>query len=201
MTMKRDGEIDMTTEVAPAHRTLEELVEALESAGPSPQDRGTVEMIVRRPDKNVREVLESADVDLAVGVVGDNWHARGSSSMPDKQANPEAQIAIMNSRTIHAIAQDRTFWPLAGDQLFLDLDLSAENLPAGQRLAIGSVILEVTALPHNGCAKFTERFGSGATHLVNSKEGRENRRRGINTRVIQAGTIRVGDTVTKIDAE
>lgn len=190
-----------TIDVAPAHRTLEDLMRALESAGPSPLDHGTVEMIVRRPTHNEREVLESAEVDLEHGMVGDNWRARGSKSMPDNRPHPEAQIAIMNSRTIHAIAQDRSYWPLAGDQLFLDLDLSAENLPAGQRLAIGSVILEVTPLPHNGCAKFTERFGSGATHLVNSKEGREHRRRGINTRVIQAGIIRVGDTVTKIDGE
>jgi hypothetical protein len=181
------------------HLTLEELNQELASAGQSPQNGGTVEMIVCRPAVGEREVLEHAEIDLIEGLVGDTWQARGSRHTDDGRAHPEAQIAIMNSRTIQAIAQDRALWPLAGDQLFLDLDLSAENLPAGQRLSIGTAILEVTALPHNGCAKFTERFGSGATKLVNSPEGRQHRRRGINTRVIQAGTIHVGDVVTKLD--
>ncbi len=180
------------------HLSLEELHEGLAALGQSPADYGTVEMIVRRPDKGEREVLNQAELDVTVGLVGDNWQARGSKAMEDGRAHPEAQIAIMNSRTIQAIAQDRALWSLAGDQLFLDLDLSVENLPAGQRLAIGTAILEVTALPHNGCAKFTERFGSGATKLVNSPEGRQHRRRGINTRIVQAGTIHVGDTVRKI---
>jgi hypothetical protein len=180
------------------HLTLEELHDQLAKLGQSPQDSGTVEMIVRRPAVGEREVLDHAEIDLTEGVVGDTWQARGSKSTDDGRAHPEAQIAIMNSRTIQAITQDRSLWPLAGDQLFLDLDLSAENLPAGTQLAIGTAVLEVTPLPHNGCAKFTERFGSGATHLVNSPEGRQNRRRGINTRVVQAGTIRVGDVVTKI---
>lgn len=180
------------------HFTLEELHEELAALGPSPQDGGTVELIVRRPAVGEREVLEQAEIDLTEGVIGDTWQARGSKSTEDGRAHPEAQIAIMNSRTIQAIARDRSLWPLAGDQLFLDLDLSAENLPAGTRLAIGTAVLEVTPLPHNGCAKFTERFGSGATKLVNSPEGRENRRRGINTKVVQAGTIHVGDVVTKI---
>jgi hypothetical protein len=183
------------------HLTLEELNDKLAAAGQSPQDSGTVEMIVRRPAVGEREVLQQAEVDLNEGLVGDTWQVRGSKSTDDGRAHPEAQLAIMNSRTIHAIAQDRSLWPLAGDQLFLDLDLSAENLPAGTQLAIGTAILEVTPLPHNGCAKFTERFGSGATKLVNSPEGRENRRRGINTRVVQAGTIQVGDVVTKIEVK
>lgn len=184
----------------PTHLTLEELHNELDIAGQSPQDCGTVEMIVSRPSIGERQVLEHAEIDLIEGLSGDSWQARGSKHTEDGRAHPEAQIAIMNSRTIQAIAQNRSLWPLAGDQLFLDLDLSADNLPAGQRLAIGTAILEVTALPHNGCDKFTERFGSGATKLVNSAEGRQNRRRGINTRVIQPGTVHVGDVVTKIES-
>ncbi|MBZ0320461.1 MAG: MOSC domain-containing protein [Anaerolineae bacterium] len=182
----------------PQHFNMTQIEASLVEQGLSPADNGTVEMIVCRPDHGERLVLEQAEFDLITGLLGDNWQARGNRDMPDGSANPDAQIAIMNSRTIHALTQDRSVWPLAGDQLFLDLDLSADNLPPGQRLAIGSVILEVTALPHNGCGKFNERFGSDATKLVNSREGRAARRRGINTRIVQAGKIRVGDRVTKL---
>lgn len=182
----------------PQHFSMTQIEASLAEQGHSPADNGTVEMIVCRPDRGERVVLEQAEFDLTEGLLGDNWRVRGSSDMPDRSANPDAQIAVMNSRTIHALTQDRSVWPLAGDQLFLDLDLSAENLPAGTRLAIGSVVLEVTALPHNGCGKFNERFGSDATKLVNSREGRAARRRGINTRIVQQGIIRVGDRVTKL---
>lgn len=180
------------------HMTLEQIHERLAERGASPQDKGTVEMIVRRPDMGEREVLDSAELDLTEGMVGDNWRTRGSSRTEDGSANPLAQITLMNSRTIDAIAGDRIRWSLAGDQLFVDIDLSDENLPAGQRIAIGTAVLEITELPHTGCGKFTERFGSGATRLVNSPEGRASRQRGVNARVIQPGTISVGDVVTKI---
>lgn len=180
------------------HVTTNDLQAALEALGQSPADNGLVEMIVCRPAHGERRVLEQAELDLVEGLVGDNWRTRGSKSMPDGSANPDAQIAIMNSRTIQALAQDRARWPLAGDQLFLDLDLSHDNLPAGQRIGIGTAVLEITPEPHNGCGKFTERFGSEATRLVNSKEGRQARRRGVNARVVQPGTIRAGDTVSKV---
>ncbi len=178
--------------------SLEEIEAEIAAIGASPQDNGTVELLVRRPERLQREILESAEFDLVEGLIGDNWRTRGSSSMEDGSANPGAQIAIMNSRVIDVLAQDPDRRALAGDQLFVDLDLSADNLPAGQRLAIGTVILEVSDVPHNGCGKFTERFGSDATRFVNSREGRENRRRGINTKVVQAGTIKIGDTIKKL---
>lgn len=182
------------------HMTLEQIHERLEELGASPQDKGTVAMIVRRPDFGEREVLDRAELDLTEGMVGDNWRTRGSSRTEDGSANPAAQITLMNSRTIDAIAGERIRWPLAGDQLFLDIDLSVENLPAGQHIAIGTAVLEISELPHTGCGKFTERFGSGATRLVNSPEGRASRRRGVNARIVQPGTICVGDIVTKIEA-
>jgi hypothetical protein len=182
--------------------TVEDLQAELTKLGDSPKDNGTVEMIQRRPDIGEREILQEAELDLVEGLLGDTWKQRGSKHTEDGKAHPEAQIAIMNSRVIQAIAQDRLRWSLAGDQLFLDFDISSDNLKAGDHLAIGTAILEVTPYPHNGCGKFSERFGSAATRLVNSKESREGRHyRGINTRIVQAGTIRQGDTVTKIPAK
>jgi MOSC domain-containing protein YiiM len=155
-------------------------------------------MIVRRPDVDQREVLPQAELSLEEGMVGDNWRARSSHSTPDGSADPNTQLTLMNSRVIQALAQEQAFWPLAGDQLFVDLDLSDENLTAGQRIAIGEAILEITAKPHTGCAKFSDRFGSDAIHFVNSPEGRRKRRRGVNARVVQAGVVRLGDVVRKV---
>lgn len=180
-----------------AEQSLTAIEETLAALGDSPRDSGTVELIVCRPQNGERQVLDEAELDTAQGLIGDNWIVRGSRHTPDGNAHPELQIAIMNSRVIQAIAQDKDRWALAGDQLFLDFDLSTDNLAIGERLRIGTVLLEITPYPHTGCGKFTERFGSGATHFVNSKEGRAARRRGINARVIQGGTIRKGDVVQK----
>lgn len=170
----------------------------LAAMGASPLDTGTVELIVCRPENLKRRVLESGEFSVTEGLIGDNWYTRGSRHTEDGNAHPGMQVAIMNSRVIQAIASDKDRWQLAGDQLFVDFDLSIENLPIGQQFSVGEVIFEVSEVPHNGCGKFTERFGSEATRFVNSKEGRANRRRGINALVIQAGTIRTGDTITKI---
>ena len=179
--------------------TKKDLQAGLEALGNSPEDKGTLEMIVCRPDTDERKILEQAKLDLKEGMIGDNWLVRGSRHTEDGSAHPEQQITLMNSRVVQLLSGDRERWSLAGDQLYVDLDLSAENLPPGQQLAIGSAIVEVSKAPHTGCKKFTERFGSEATRFVNSKEGRQQRRGGINARVVQAGTIHMGDTVSKID--
>ena len=166
--------------------------------GASPLDNGHLEMIICRPGLGERQLLQQADLNAEVGLVGDNWLARGSRHTDDGSALLAAQITLMNRRVLQAIEPDRDRWPLAGDQLLVDFDLSADNCPVGQRLAIGSVVLEISEMPHTGCKKFTERFGSAATRFVNSPEGRHLRRRGVNTRVIQAGTVSVGDRVTKV---
>jgi len=174
-----------------------ELEAGLEHIRQSPKDEGKVMLIVRRPEEEKREALESCQVDLLEGLVGDNWKARGSKATPDGSANIHAQITIMNSRTIALLAQAEDRWALAGDQLYVDMNLGEDNLPAGTRLAIGSAILEVSALPHTGCAKFSQRFGVEAHKFVNSPEGKQLHLRGINTTVIQAGEIRVGDVAKK----
>jgi MOSC domain-containing protein YiiM len=181
------------------HLSMAELQARQADLGQSPQDKGKLEMIVIRPGVDERKVLERAELDPVDGLVGDNWRARGSSGTEDGSAHPDAQIAIMNSRVIQLVAQERSRWPLAGDQLFIDLDLSRDNLQPGQRIAIGTALLEITGLLHSGCEKFTERFGHDAIRFVNSSEGRHFRRRGIYARVIQSGVICAGDMVSKVE--
>lgn len=180
------------------HLTMEDLEAGLDHIRLSPKDEGVVALIVRRPNVDGREVLEEAEFSTADGLIGDSWPLRRSSSTPDGSPNPEMQINIMNSRAVALVAQDRERWPLAGDQLFVDMDLSKANLPAGSRISIGTAVLEVTAPPHTGCKKFLARFGLDAMKFVNSEVGRAMCLRGINAKVVQAGTIRVGQTVKKL---
>jgi hypothetical protein len=179
------------------HLTTSELEAGLDSIHQSPKDHGVLKLIVRRPAVDEREVLEEGQLDLHLGLVGDTWKDRRSSRTPDASPHPDMQLNIINSRVIDLVAQDRKRWPLAGDQLYIDMDLAAENLPPGTRLAVGSAIIEVTAQPHTGCKKFRARFGADAMQFVNSPLGKELHLRGINAKVVQPGVIRVGDTVSK----
>ena len=180
------------------HLTLKELETGLNEICMSPKDKGVLEMIVRRPKVNEREVLEEGELDLTEGLIGDNWKKRGGSRSKDGFGHPEMQLNIMNSRTISLIAGDRNRWSLAGDQLYIDLDLSDENLPPGSQMEIGSAIIEITPVPHNGCKKFANRYGLDAVKFVNSPLGKQLHLRGVNAKIVQSGTIRVGDIVRKI---
>jgi MOSC domain-containing protein YiiM len=166
----------------------------LELVRAAPGDGGRLELIVCRPAVDERTVLETADLDTVRGLVGDRWGRQDHRSTPSYLA---AQITIISTRLLAAIEPDRDRWPLAGDQLYVDLDLSEANLPAGSRLAIGGAVLEVSETPHTGCAKFSARFGSDALRWINSQTGRAHRLRGLNARIVHGGTVRVGDTVHK----
>ena len=176
----------------------EELEAGLDHIIASPKDGGVLELIVRRPAVDAREVLTVGELNVEVGLVGDTWNQRSSSRMPDGSPHPDMQINIMNARTIGLIATTRDRWHLSGDQLIIDLDLTPENLPPGTRLALGTAVIEVTELPHLGCGKFVARFGVDAMKFVNSTVGRRYNLRGINAKVVQSGTIRVGDIARKL---
>jgi len=178
--------------------TMAQLEAALDHIRESPKDNGVVDLIVRRPRVDSREVLDEAQFDVEQGLMGDSWIYRGSSKTADGGPHPEMQITIMNSRVVDLVAQEKERWPLAGDQLFIEMDLSKANLPAGSRIAIGSAIIEVTEPPHLGCQKFVARFGADAMKFVNSPVGRELCMRGVHARVIQNGTVRTGDVARKI---
>ena len=180
------------------HLTTKELEAALDHLRRTPKDDGVIEFIVRRPEVDQREVLDEAELDIGLGLIGDNWKVRGSRKTPDGSAHPEMQINIMNSRVTALVARERERWPLAGDQLYIDMDLSKENLPAGSRITVGSAVLEVSPLPHTGCKKFVARFGIEAMEFVNSELGKLLCLRGINAKIIQGGTVKVGQTAKKI---
>jgi hypothetical protein len=177
---------------------MDALLAGLDQVRLSPADAGSVELIVRRPAVDEREVLAEAVLDLAEGLVGDTWRVRGSSRTEDGSAHPEMQLNVMNSRAAALVAVDPQRRPLAGDQLYLDIDLSGENMPPGTRLTLGSAVIEITAEPHRGCAKFAQRFGREALRFVNSPVGCQLNLRGVNAKVVAAGRVGVGDVVRKI---
>ena len=179
------------------HLGKAELEAGLPHIEASPKDGGVLRMIVRRPRTNAREVLDEGRLDLAEGLVGDNWRTRGSASGANGGADPQMQLNIMNARAAALVAGDRERWPLAGDQLYLDLDLSAANLPPGTRLRLGEALIEVTPPPHTGCRKFVSRFGMDAMKFVNSRIGRQLNLRGINAKVVEPGIVRIGDVASK----
>ena len=184
----------------PRQRTTEELEAGLPLIRQAPRDEGPLRLIVRRPAVNARQVVEEGQLDRVVGLVGDSWPTRGCSRSADGRPHPDMQINIMGLRAVALIAGDESRWPLAGDQLIVDLDLSAENLPPGTLLELGAALLEVTAQPHTGCAKFVSRFGVDAMKFVNSPIGRQLNLRGVNARVVRSGRVRVGDAVRRIAA-
>ena len=180
------------------HLTMEELEAGLDEIRQAPKDEGVLLLIVRRPQVEEREILEEGELHLHEGLVGDSWIRRPSSRTADGSPHPDMQINVMNARAAALVAQDKSRWHLAGDQLYLDMDLSLENLPPGTQLEIGSAVIEVTPPPHTGCKKFVARFGLDAMKFVNSSVGRELQLRGVNAKVIQGGRIRVGQVVRKV---
>jgi len=180
------------------HRGWAELVAGLDHVRAAPPDVGVLELIVRRPSPGERETIESGELTTEDGLVGDGWLTRGSRQSADGSAEVPRQVTLMNSRAAALFAGDRARWPIAGDQLYVDLDLSEANVPAGTKLRIGTAVVEVSVEPHTGCQKFTQRFGLEATRLLRSPEGMPLQLRGINARVLDPGTVNVGDSVEKV---
>lgn len=181
-----------------SHRTVEELTALLPALDASPREVGTLRAVVRRPAPGEREVLEVGHLDVAEGLVGDTWAARGSRRTPDGSAHPDMQLNLMNHRLVEFLAQDPGREQLAGDQMFVDLDLSHEHLPEWSELHIGGpegAVIVVTDQPHNGCGKFIARFGKDAMTFVNGPEGKPRRLRGLCARVVRPGPVRPGDEV------
>ena len=183
---------------AQSHLTSQELEAGLDHIRQSPADGGPLQMIVQRPAVEQRQVVGEGELDVEAGLIGDSWQSRGSPRTPDGGPNPAAQVTVINARLIALLARTEDRWPLAGDQLVIDIDLSEDNLPPGAQLAIGDAVLEISAKPHTGCAKFAQRFGRDALRFISTPTGQALRLRGVNTRVIQSGNIRLGDRATRV---
>jgi len=182
------------------HLSRERLEAGLDHIRESPLDHGRLVLVVRRPETGQRELPQAAVLDQVTGLDGDNWLTRGSSSTPDGSADPDRQVTVINARLAELVAGGTERMALAGDQLYLDLDISMDNLPPGSLLAVGEAVLRVSEAPHTGCAKFLERFGTEAMRFVNSRTGRGLRLRGMNTRIVVPGTVRLGDPAVKAGA-
>jgi len=180
--------------------TRAELDAGLDHLLASPVDEGVVELVVARPAVGERVVLDEAKLDPGIGLVGDSWGDRYNRHTPDGKPDPKAEVTVMNARAAALVAQTDARWSLAGDQLYVDLELGDDNLPAGTQLAVGTAVVEITDEPHTGCAKFAERFGMDAVRFVNSPVGRAHNLRGINARVIAGGVVRPGDPIRKLSS-
>jgi hypothetical protein len=180
------------------HPTAAVLEAGLDDTLGSPSDYGRVQLIVRRPAENAREVISEGRLDRIEGLVGDTWPVRPSNLTPDRSPHPDLQLTLMNSRVAALVAGGDERRQLAGDQLYVDLDLSEANLPPGTRLRLGSAVIQISDKPHRGCRKFADRFGQEALMFVNSPVGRALRLRGVNARIVVTGTVRVGDSIEKM---
>jgi hypothetical protein len=180
------------------HRSLAELQQGLPVILAAPKDEGVLRAIVVRPAHGERLTPGASEVSLARGVHGDHWEKGCWRTTEDGRPDPDVQICIMSARCIELIAGPIENWPPAGDNLFIDMDLTPANMPPGQRFSIGTALFEITAVPHNGCDQFIARFGRDAVLFVNTGEGKRLRLRGIYARVIRDGRIAAGDRVTKL---
>ncbi len=180
----------MTTQAQIRHLSMAELEAGLDPIRQSPNDHGTLHMIVVRPVTNERMALIECEASPEKAIHGDRWANTSKTA--------DVSVTLMNSRAAALIAQDESRWPLAGDQLYVDFDLSEDNLPPGTRVQLGEVVFEITAKDHTGCTKFSSRFGADAWKFVNSPEGARLNLRGIYAKVVQAGVVNVGDEIKKI---
>ena len=180
------------------HLSTPDLEAGLEQIRNSPKNQSVLDMIVSRPEEDAREIMELADLDVVVGLVGDTWQDRPSARSGDGKAHPDMQITLMNSRVADLVAQSKERWPMSGDQLFADLDLSKTNVPPGTRISVGKAVLEATDQPHTGCKKFASRFGVDALKFISSPATEVLQLRGINLKVVEGGEIKPGDIVKKL---
>jgi hypothetical protein len=179
--------------------TAAELGAALDQLRAAPNGAGTLALVVRRPRHAARELLDEGVLDEAAGLVGDNWLSRATSRALAEGRHLDAQVTVMSSRMVALLADTDEDRVMAGDQLYVDFDLSHDHLPAGTRIAIGDdAVLEVSAKPHAGCKKFLARFGPDAVAFVNSDEGTRLRLRGLNARIVTGGVVCPGDVVRRL---
>ena len=183
----------------PVLTTIADLEASLGHLRAAPAETGSLEMVVRRPAGGLREILDEGVLDEAVGLVGDNWLSRARSRAIAEGRHLDAMVTVMGARMVGLLGDTAEVRALAGDQLYVDLDISHENLPAGSRIGVGAeAVLEVTAKPHTGCKKFLAHFGDDALAFVNCDVGRQLRLRGLNGRVVRGGVVRPGDVVRRI---
>ncbi len=180
------------------YQTAEQLEAGMAGVLDAPSEEGPVRLVVRRPGRGQREILEEGQLDTERGLIGDDWINR--PGMNRDTPSPHAQVTVMNARVAELISGDPepATWAQCGDQLYVDLDISEANMPTGTRFSVGDAVLEVQAEPHTGCVQFRSWWGGDALRHISTTEGQALRMRGVNTRVVQSGTVRPGDAARKL---
>lgn len=175
-------------------RTFDELEALWADLPPAPRERGSVRLLTVRREPGVHETPDTIQVTVEGGLEGDRWAFGWQERDPDR----EAQVTLMNAAVTELVAAGRQALHEAGDNILVDFDISADNLPPGTRLRVGEAELEISAMPHTGCSKFAARFGQDALRWANWRHWRERRLRGVNCRVVSGGMVRVGDSVERL---
>lgn len=180
------------------YQTPEQLQAGMTRVLDAPTDEGFVRLVVRRPGRGQREILAEGQLDTEQGLIGDDWINR--PGMYRDTPSPYAQVTVMNARAAELVSgdPDPASWAQCGDQLYIDLDISEANMPAGTRIAVGEAILEVQSEPHTGCVQFRSWWGPDALRHISTPDGQALRMRGANTRVVQSGLVRPGDPARKL---
>jgi hypothetical protein len=168
------------------HLASDELERGYAQLSP-PKDSGELALICARGEDGQRSELQRAALSVRGGLPGDAWFR----DCPEKV---DAQLTVMRVDVARLFANGQSI-TLAGDNLFVDLDLSKANLPCGSRLRIGGALLEVTPEPHNGCLKFRQRFGADALRFTAEPNRHDQHLRGIYLKTVEAGEVAVGDTI------
>jgi hypothetical protein len=179
------------------HRTRAEIEAGIGPVLQSPAEGAAVEALFSRPAPGKRLDLPALEVSVSGGIAGDHWSLGCWKTLPDGSPDPDVQVSLMNRRMLHLIAGARDNWARAGNNIIVDMDLSIDNLPIGQRLRVGTAELEIGPVANTGCDFFIERYGRDACVFVNTGIAKQKRLRGVYARVVKDGQIRIGDIIRK----
>ena len=100
-------------------RSLEQLERGLDNIRAAPSATGHVALIVCRPGIEQRQVIETGELTLEQGLLGDNWKVKPCSSAPAGAGHPDMQLTLMNVRVIDTVTTRETCPLLATSSMWI----------------------------------------------------------------------------------